>query len=176
MVGAAVAGRLLRDLAAGWSTRTTVVFAIVAAVLLAAGITMVVEADPAEPLLLTVTTALGFAMGAQAGAARHIAVKDVTTVVVTSTITGFAADSVFGARIEKHPWRRRAGAIVLIGAGAAVGALALHLHIGLGMAISAIITVVVTVLGHLTRAAARPGPAAAAAAKHPLDVGVRVAG
>jgi uncharacterized membrane protein YoaK (UPF0700 family) len=151
MAGAAVAGRLLRNLAAGWSNSTTIVFAIVALVLLAAGLVMVVLGDPAEPVLLAVTTALGLAMGAQAGAARHIAVKDVTTVVVTSTITGLAADSVFGARVDKHPWRRRAGAIALIGAGAAVGALALSVHIGLGMALAAAITILVTVIGHLAR-------------------------
>jgi uncharacterized membrane protein YoaK (UPF0700 family) len=151
MLGAAVAGRLLRDLAAGWSPRTTVVFSIVALVLTAAGGVMFVLDDPAEPVLLAVTTALGLAMGAQAGAARHIAVKDVTTVVVTSTITGLAADSVFGARIEQHPWRRRAGAIALIGVGAAVGALALSVDISLGMAISAAITIVVTVVGHVGR-------------------------
>jgi uncharacterized membrane protein YoaK (UPF0700 family) len=151
MAGAAVAGRLLRNLAAGWSNSTTVVFVIVALVLLAAGVVMVVLGDPAEPVLLAVTTSLGLAMGAQAGAARHIAVKDVTTVVVTSTITGLAADSVFGARVEKHPWRRRAGAIALIGAGAAIGALALNVHIGLGIALSAVITILVTVIGHLAR-------------------------
>ena len=130
-----------------------------ALVLLTAGVGMVVLADPAEPVLLAVTTALGLAMGAQAGTARHIAVKDVTTVVVTSTITGLAADSVFGARVDNHPWRRRAGAIALIGAGAAVGALALNVHIGLGMALSAVITIVVTVIGHLARSARlRPWP------------------
>jgi uncharacterized membrane protein YoaK (UPF0700 family) len=151
MVGAAVAGRLLRDLVAGWSTKTTVVFSLVALVLVAAGVTMIVLDDPAEPVLLGVTTALGLAMGAQAGAARHIAVKDVTTVVVTSTITGLAADSVFGSRVDKHPWRRRAGAIALIGAGAAVGALALNVHIAFGIALSAAITILVALLGHLGR-------------------------
>lgn len=151
MIGAAVAGRLLRDLVAGWSTRTTVVFGVVATVLIAAAVVMIVLADPPEALLLGVTAALGLAMGAQAGAARHIAVKDVTTVVVTSTITGLAADSVFGARIEEHPWRRRAGAIALIGAGAAVGAVALTVHVAFGIALSAVITIAVAVLGHLGR-------------------------
>ena len=151
MAGAAVAGRLLRDLAAGWSVRTTIVFSVVAFVLVAAGVVMAIPGTHPEPILLSVTTSLGLAMGAQAGAARHIAVKDVTTVVVTSTITGLAADSIFGGRVDKHPWRRRAAAIGLIGAGAAVGALALTVHIALGIALSAVITVVVTLLGHLAR-------------------------
>jgi uncharacterized membrane protein YoaK (UPF0700 family) len=150
MTGAAIGGRLLRDLAAGWSTRTTAVFSVVAAVQVATGIAMAVP-DAAEPVALAVTGALGLAMGAQAAAARHIAVKDVTTVVVTSTITGLAADSVFGARVDAHPWRRRAAAIALIGTGAAVGAVALNVHLTLGIGLAAVITVVVALLGHFAR-------------------------
>ena len=71
-------------------------------------------------LALTVTTLLGGAMGAQAATARFIAVKDVTTVVVTSTITGLAADSVLGSG-KGGGSARRALAVVLILAGAAVG-------------------------------------------------------
>ena len=36
-------------------------------------------------------------MGLQAATARHLSVKDVTTVVVTSTLTGLAADSGWAA-------------------------------------------------------------------------------
>lgn len=151
MVGAAIAGRLLRDLAAGWSTSTTVVFAVVGLTLVGSAVTLIAVVDPPEPVLLAVTTVLGLAMGAQAGAARHIAVKDVTTVVVTSTITGLAADSVFGARTTAHPWRRRLAAIALIGAGATVGALALHVHLAFGIALSAVITFAVAAFGHLAR-------------------------
>jgi uncharacterized membrane protein YoaK (UPF0700 family) len=151
MAGATIAGRTLRTLAAGWSTRTTVLFGSVGAVLAAAAVVSIVMAAPRpEPLNLAITGALGLAMGTQAGAARHIAVKDVTTVVVTSTIVGVAFDSRLGGN-GGQPWKRRAGAILLIGAGAALGALLLHVHIGLGMVTSALITIVVTVLGHATK-------------------------
>lgn len=156
MLGAAIAGRVMREKAAGWDTRSTVLFAVVGVVLLAGAIPMVVLDDPSEPVKFAVTGALGLAMGMQAGAARHIGVKDVTTVVVTSTIVGLAYDSVFAARTGGHPWPRRALAIVLIGAGAAVGALLLQLHIGLGIGVAAAITLIAALIGHL----GRPGPKA----------------
>lgn len=154
MVGAAVSGRTLRTALVGWGNRNTALFAIVGGVLLAAAVPMVVVTDPPDPLKFAVTGCLGLAMGMQAGAARHIGVKDVTTVVVTSTIVGLAFDSVFAARTKGHPWPRRVLAIVLIGAGAAVGALLLQIHIGAGMGAAALITLVAAALGHL----GRPGP------------------
>ena len=151
LLGAAIAGRAMRPVAAGWSTRSTVLFSMVGLVILAAGVTALVLDHFPEPLKLAVTGALGLAMGVQAGAARHIGVKDVTTVVVTSTIVGLAYDSVFAARTGGHPWPRRVLAIALIGAGAAVGALLLQVHIGAGMITAAAITIAVAVLGHLGR-------------------------
>ena len=150
MLGALVAGRTLRPVAAGWSGRSTVLFAFVGLVILLAAVPMLVLDDPAEPIKLAVTGALGLAMGLQAGAARHIGVKDVTTVVVTSTIVGLAFDSKFGGASGQQ-WKRRLGAVVLIGLGALVGALLLNVHIGLGMAVAAVITLVVAVLGHIGR-------------------------
>lgn len=153
MAGAAIAGRTLRPVAAGWSGRSTLLFTAVGTVLLLAAVPMLALTHPAEPVKLTVTGALGLAMGMQAGAARHIGVKDVTTVVVTSTIVGLAFDSRIAGG-KGQPWFRRAGAIVLIGAGAVVGALLLRVHIGAGMMTAAAITLAAALLGHL----GRPGP------------------
>ncbi len=150
MCGAAVGGRTLRTFDAGWSHKTTVLFTVVAVVLAAAAIVVIVDEEPVEWLALTVTGALGAAMGLQAAVARHIAVKDVTTVVVTSTITGLAADSAAGGE-GLNFWKRRMGAILLIGAGACVGALLLQWHLGAGMLLSALITTVVVIVGHRSR-------------------------
>jgi uncharacterized membrane protein YoaK (UPF0700 family) len=151
MLGAAIAGRTLRPVAAGWSGRSTVLFAVVGLVLAASAVPMLVIADPSEPVTFAVTGALGLAMGIQAGAARHIGVKDVTTVVVTSTIVGLAYDSVFAARSKGHPWPRRVLAIALIGAGAAVGALLLQISLPAGILVAAGITLLAALLGHLGR-------------------------
>ncbi|MDE0573929.1 DUF1275 domain-containing protein [Demequina sp. B12] len=150
MAGAAIGGRTLRARDAGWSGKTTAMFTVVAIMLSTATVTMALDPHPTEALQLVITASLGLAMGLQAAVARHIAVRDVTTVVVTSTITGLAADSAAGG--EGMPfWKRRMGAIVLIGAGACCGALLLNVHIAAGMALSAAITVAVTIVGHRTR-------------------------
>lgn len=151
MTGAVIAGRALRALKVGWTTRSTTLLAIVGSVLSAGAVTMLLtDASRPEWLKLAVTGCLGLAMGMQAGVARHIAVKDVTTVVVTSTMVGLAYDSWLGGRAGQ-PWVRRLLALLLIGAGAAVGAALLLVHIGLGMAASALITLVVAALGHPRR-------------------------
>jgi uncharacterized membrane protein YoaK (UPF0700 family) len=150
MVGAAIAGRTLKPVKVGWTHRSTILFAVVGVVILAAAVPMFVIEDPVEPVKFAVTGALGLAMGMQAGAARHIGVKDVTTVVVTSTLVGLAFDSKFGGDANQQ-WKRRAGAVLLIGAGAAVGALLLNIHIGVGMAAAAVITLVCALLGHVGR-------------------------
>jgi uncharacterized membrane protein YoaK (UPF0700 family) len=150
--GAAIAGRVFRGLKAGWYLRTTVLLVGVAVLLSTAAILAFAVADRPEPLNLAITGAMGLAMGTQAGSARHIGVADVTTVVVTSTLVGIAFDSRFGGGKDKHPWPRRAGAILLIAAGAATGALLLHLgSIGFGLLLAALITTVVVVLGTLGR-------------------------
>ena len=152
MAGAAISGRTLKGLPAGWSLRTTGLHIVVAVVLGAVAIVSFASAAP-RPEVLTggVTGALGLAMGMQAGAARHIGVADVTTVVVPSTLVGLAFDSRFGRGSDSHPWARRAGAILLIGAGAAAGALLLRIGLGAPAALAAAITAVVAVLGTIGR-------------------------
>jgi uncharacterized membrane protein YoaK (UPF0700 family) len=154
LAGAATAGRVLRPILAGWSQRTTTLLAIVGALILVIAIALLGTGQSVAPWLqYSVTGLLGYAMGMQAGTARHIAVKDVTTVVVTSTLAGLAADS-WLAGGSGQPWRRRAGSVVLIGLGALCGAASLHVHIGLGLVISALLTLVVAWAGHTSKFAA----------------------
>jgi len=128
VVGSATAGRALRKRPTGWSTRTTTLLGAVAVIL---------------------TGALGLAMGLQGGAARQIGVKDVTTVVVTSTLVGLAFDSRLGGHNPTQQWRRRLGAVLLLAAGAATGALLLRGNIAFGMMLATVVTIVVAVLGHI---------------------------
>ena len=91
------------------------------------------------PAAFGITAVLAAAMGMQAAVARGIAVKDVTTVVVTSTLTGLAADSWFGARADQ-PWRRRLAAVALIGLGALLGAMLVAYRPWAGVALTAVLT------------------------------------
>ncbi len=162
VLGAALVGRALRRAAKGWTTACTLVIALVGAGLaVLAGVTAalgdaipVQEGETPPPAALVVTSTLGLLMGAQAAAARRLAVKDVTTVVVTSTLTGLAADSRLAGGTGEG-WRRRLGAVVLILAGAAAGAALLRWHVGAGLAVAALITLVSALLGHV-RARVRP--------------------
>ena len=154
MAGAALGGRILKRAAGVWTARTTWLFGGVALVVLGLGVALLVAGDePGRPFGITVTTLLGAAMGAQAATARFVAVKDVTTVVVTSTITGLAADSVFGSGAGTGHSVRRASAVVLILAGAAIGAVLLRWHLGAGLLLAGAIATLATAAGALHAAA-----------------------
>jgi uncharacterized membrane protein YoaK (UPF0700 family) len=149
MAGAAAGGRALRRSAGGWTGRTTTLLTLVGVVTVALGAVLAgVGDDPARPVAITITTALGAAMGTQAATARFLAVKDVTTVVVTSTITGLAADSVLGngSAAPADSWRR-GWAVVLILAGAALGAALLRWHLAASMLVAGLLVLVVAAAG-----------------------------
>ena len=156
LAGAALGGRVLRGQPAAWTARTTVLLSSVGVVVAGCAITLLaLDVHPASSdhpgprWLLTVTCLLAAAMGVQAGVARTLAVKDVTTVVVTSTMTALAAESTLGAGSGGTAWRRRAGAIVLIALGALAGAGLLRVHLGAGLGLAALIVLGTAVGGHL---------------------------
>ncbi|MDR6972976.1 YoaK family protein [Leifsonia shinshuensis] len=149
MAGAAIGGRTLRRESTGWNTRTSWSFTAVAVALAALTLTTVVTGGvPPAPWELAITTLLAATMGFQAAVARHLAVKDVTTVVVTSTLTGLAADSRLAGG-SGQPWARRAGAVALIALGALVGAALLRIHIAVPLGLAAVISAGAAVLGHV---------------------------
>lgn len=149
MVGAVLAGRALRKAPKGWSTATSCALAAVAVG--AAGLTVLlalVDVTADDLAGSVVTSGLATIMGIQAATARRLAVAEVTTVVVTSTITGLASDSRLAGGSGKH-WVRRALAILLIGLGAVVGAFALLVDLWVGVAVSAVLSAGVALVGHL---------------------------
>lgn len=148
LAGAALGGLVVRSEDVGWTGRTTVLFGVVGALLVSISVALAVF-DGGMPygVQLAVTGSLAGAMGLQAATARHLAVKEITTVVVTSAITGLAMDSRLVGGHGRHV-RRRIAAIALIGAGACAGAFLLQVHVAWGVGLAAAITLAVTVLGH----------------------------
>ncbi|TCC54879.1 DUF1275 domain-containing protein [Kribbella pittospori] len=69
--------------------------------------------------------ALAACFGLQNATVRHVAPRDMTTTVLTLTLTGLAADSVLGNGRSVKP-HRRLGSIAAMLVGAAVGALLLR--------------------------------------------------
>lgn len=159
MLGASLGGRYLRTAAPGWSHRHSRAFGLVGVLLvLTAGVlltTSLLGADAGQQRqvsALAITGAMAASMGLQAAAARKLGLKDLTTVVVTSVITGLSADSRLGGG-HRQPWQRRVAAVVLIAAGAATGALLLRWHLGLGVLLAGVIALVVAAVGEADRRA-----------------------
>ena len=94
------------------------------------------------PLIFVLATA----MGGQNAAARQVAVPDLTTTVLTLTITGIVADStIVGGKGSRSG--RRLVAITAMLVGALVGAASvLHVHIVLALVIALVVLVVVGVI------------------------------
>lgn len=155
LLGAVIGGRILGATPKStWTPRTTLVLLLVGAGLLGSAVLAGVPGAPAHPVIgSSTTTLLAVAMGMQAATARRLAVADVTTVVVTSTIVGLAADSRLAGGTGAN-WARRLLAIVLIVLGALVGALSLAVSFWLGIALTVLITLAVAVIGHRARDAA----------------------
>ena len=85
-------------------------------------------------LAYTLVVLLAFAMGLQNAAARRLGVPDLTTTVLTQTVTGFAADSHFAGGANPNVGRRLL-AIVAMFIGAAMGAV-LIFHAGVSAALA----------------------------------------
>ena len=90
--------------------------------------------------------ALSLAMGAQNATARKLAVPDLTTTVLTLTITGIAADSPLAGATGAHAARRLISVAAMF-LGALAGALlVLRVHIVYPLVIALIILAAVAVL------------------------------
>ena len=80
-------------------------------------------------------------MGMRNAAVRHLGVADMTTSVLTMTLTGLASDSSLAGGSNPNAGRRVASALSMFG-GALVGAaLVVHVHAAWALAIAAFIVV-----------------------------------
>jgi uncharacterized membrane protein YoaK (UPF0700 family) len=103
---------------------------------LIAGLTDAVSSGWARYVLIAL---LAFAMGVRNATVRRLAVPDMTTTVLTMTLTGLAADSATVAAgnhnpgdKSRNPGYRRIAAVVAMLVGALAGAL-MFLHVGAGL-------------------------------------------
>ena len=85
---------------------------------------------------------LALALGIQNSTVRHLAAPDLTTTVLTLTLTGLAADSFIAGGPGARPIRRF-GSVLVMFAGAAVGAALLQVSITAVIAIAATLVVMV---------------------------------
>ena len=146
--GAVLGGRMAGRLSPGPRHRwTSAAFGAEAVLLL--GAAAVALASPAWVYPLIVLT--GLAMGLRNATVRKLAVPDLTTTVLTMTITGLAADSSVAGG-SNSGWARRTASILTLFAGVAVGAWLLRysvpLALGLGGAAAGVCAVVAHFVVH----------------------------
>jgi uncharacterized membrane protein YoaK (UPF0700 family) len=127
MVGAVVAGRVALLVA---SRRTLLVLVMVVEAVCTAGAAAVAATAHAIGTgwpRFTVIALLAFALGARNSVVRRLGVPDMTTTVLTMTLTGLASDSRLAGGTDPNV-ARRTTAVLSMFVGAVVGA-ALFLHV-----------------------------------------------
>jgi uncharacterized membrane protein YoaK (UPF0700 family) len=87
---------------------------------------------------------LAAGLGVQNATVRRLAVPDVTTTVLTMTLTGLAAESWLAGGPNPRAWRRLA-AVGLMVAGALVGALLLRVDVALPVLVAAVVVALAAV-------------------------------
>ena len=125
MVGALIVGRVGKHHAGAPLRRWLLVAASFEAVLLwiaagvAVGFDMATQTPGSSVYIIIALT--GLAMGFRNATIRQLKVPDLTTTVLTLTITGLAADSSVAGGANPN-WLRRMGSVAAIFLGAAIGA------------------------------------------------------
>jgi len=135
--GAVLGGRMASEESSWhrWADRTFILEALLlgVAAVSAAGTGSSEVSNP--PQLYAVIVLTGVAMGLRNAIVRKLAVPDMTTTVLTLTITGLAADSSLAGG-ENPRWQRRVAAILAMICGAFAGARMLAYSISLPLAVA----------------------------------------
>ncbi|KUN03362.1 hypothetical protein AQI95_22895 [Streptomyces yokosukanensis] len=131
-------GHLLRTATAA----QTVLVAVTVAV------TAVADGRVTTGVQYTLIVCLGLGMGLQNAVARRLGVPDLTTTVLTLTLTGLAADSAPAGGAAPRPGRRMLSVLAML-LGALVGAqLVLHGHLVLTLGLALLLLACVSVVTH----------------------------
>jgi uncharacterized membrane protein YoaK (UPF0700 family) len=154
LIGAVFGGRITKHV----SRRSHVLSAAIAleATLVAAAAILALVASSVSTgwARYTIIAVLALAMGIRNSVIRRLAVPDMTTTVLTMTLTGLAADSTLAGGKNTHAGRRVAALLAML-VGALVGAsLLLHRGAALPLAISAGAAAVTAVAAYASRSAA----------------------
>jgi uncharacterized membrane protein YoaK (UPF0700 family) len=165
LAGAGLGGRIDHRLAGRSDRGFRVAMALEAAVLAAATVIAAavhLRAGHASADLVIGLLALG--MGLRNATARALGIPDVTTTVLTMTLTGLAVSSQLAGGDGRGSARRLAAVLAML-VGALAGALMLKTSIALVLAVATVLTVgtlgAYRVLSAPTGSAASPGPAKA---------------
>lgn len=143
LIGALIGGRVATRLSEVSTPRwITTALTMESALLLASTLVAInfhdSSGNPFQSYSIIVLTAC--AMGIRNATVRKMAIPDLTTTVLTLTITGLAADSRFAGGSSPR-WRRRILAVLLMFFGAAIGTLLLRRSLVLPLATATLLSI-----------------------------------
>jgi len=158
VLGAVIGGRLAPPIG-GASRPISSALAVEAALLLTAAISAAAGGSDLSSVpgpLYAVIVLTGLAMGIRNAVVRKLAVPDLTTTVLTLTITGLAADSPLAGG-DGPRWQRRVGSVASMFAGAAAGGWLVTRSVAHALAVAGLASAVCTLMAdrRLRRADAR---------------------
>jgi len=139
LIGGRVATRLSEVFTPSWITTA---LSLESALLIAATLAAISFRDSSGSLFQTysIIVLTACAMGIRNATVRKMAIPDLTTTVLTLTITGLAADSRFAGGTSPR-WRRRLLAVLLMFFGALIGTLLLRRSMVLPLAIATLLSI-----------------------------------
>lgn len=113
----------------------------IAFLLAATAWSLAVDVEPGHFSADLVIAMLAFALGVRNATVRRVKVADLSTTVLTMTLTGLAADSPLAGGDGRGSWRRGAAALAML-LGAVAGALLVKSHLSLVLALAAALAIV----------------------------------
>ena len=102
--------------------------------------TLVVDVEPRHASAVVVIMMLAFALGVRNATVRRAKVADLTTTVLTMTLTALAADSQLAGGDGRGSWRR-GGAVVAMLLGAVAGGLLVKVDLTLAIVLAVVLAV-----------------------------------
>jgi uncharacterized membrane protein YoaK (UPF0700 family) len=111
----------------------------------AAAATAIGVLRPDGPSRLVLLALLGIAMGLQNATARRLAIPDLTTTVLTQTLTGLAAESSLAGGAHPRQMRRIAAVVAMLTGALVGGVLTLQAGLPTALGVTAVVFALVTV-------------------------------
>jgi uncharacterized membrane protein YoaK (UPF0700 family) len=130
LAGAVIGGRMGAMLPPKETHLSRAMLVEVGMIALATAIALVLDITPDHFSGDLIIGMLAFAMGVRNATVRRLKIADLTTTVLTMTLTGFAADSQLAGGEGKGNWRRGAAVVSML-VGAVIGALLVKSHLPL---------------------------------------------
>ena len=146
MLGAVIGGRLNLHFGTGNRRRWVKAAAVYETFLLVVALAVALmvgnpHGEVATPIAYVVIVLTGIAMGVRNAVVRKLAIPDLTTTVLTLTVTGLAAESSLGGGSNQR-WLTRVAAVLTMLIGAFTGAILLRFGLAAPLLVSALLPMI----------------------------------